>query len=128
MEGPADSRKAAQADANALLAVLQGAMEPPVYAAALVSLACSAGSAERVRRKALRLLVAAAERTGQQLAAAEPQQRPALFASANAALAICSRLPKLCQLGECRPAQYSAALLSRSGRPACLLAHFGRLL
>jgi hypothetical protein len=103
MEGPANSKKAAKSAADALLAVLQGAMKPPAYAAALVSLACSAANAERVRRKALRLLVAAAERTGQQLAAADLKQRPALMASANAALAICTRVSAFCLPGEYGP-------------------------
>jgi hypothetical protein len=111
-EAPAGSRKAAQAAANSLLAVLQCAMEPPAYATALVSLACSAGHAERVRRKALRLLVAAAESSGRQLAAADSQQRLPLLATANAMLAICTRMSTFCLPGGCGPIQISVHLVS----------------
>ena len=111
-EAPAGSRKAAQAAANSLLAVLQCAMEPPAYATALVSLACSAGHAERVRRKALRLLVAAAESSGRQLAAADSQQRLPLLATANAMLAICTRMSTFSLPGGCGPIKNSLQLVS----------------
>lgn len=111
-EAAAGSRKAAQAAANSLLAVLQCAMEPPAYATALVSLACSAGHAERVRRKALRLLVAAAESSGRQLAAADSQQRLPLLATANATLAICTRMSAFSLPGGCGPIQNSLQLSS----------------
>ena len=101
-EAPAGSRKAAQAAANSLLAVLQCAMEPPAYATALVSLACSAGHAERVRRKALRLLVAAAD----------SQQRLPLLATANATLAICTRMSTFSLPGGSGPIENSLQLVS----------------
>lgn len=100
-EGPAGGKQAAAAAAAALLAVVQSAMAPAAYAAALVSLACQPHNTGRMRRRALQLLAAAAERTGQDLAAAETQRRPALLATAHAALAFCVQLSSFFMPGEC---------------------------
>ncbi len=81
-------------------------MAPGAHAAALVALATDSqtdgvsaapGRAdsvvpERVRRRALRLLAAAAEGLGARLATADADEQPALAAAADAALAFCPLL------------------------------------
>lgn len=92
VEEAGSGKKAATAAAKALLAVVQSAMAPGAFAAALVAISCQPDNAGPLRRKSLKLLAAAAERTGQELAAADALQRQALATTSQAALAFCAQL------------------------------------